>query len=128
MIFYGYLYSPLLLAIPRFDFVGFATGVLYTWSWIICMIVREVDCLRSYRVFAYLVPQYVGWLALFCAQLMAIVLFWFDRCGAKVKKKISWQKSLALLDDKKQSIGKRFLNRVVHFNQMTVALFVGDFR
>ena len=126
MIFYGYIFSPLIFAIPRYDLLGFSVGLLYCWSWLACMIVREVDCLTSIHVFYYLVPQYIGWTVLFLAQLLALIILMCKPCTSTLQKRISWADIFEREND--TTMWHWIKEKVSHFNELAKALFVGEFR
>ena len=59
--FFGLIYSPIVLGIPRYDFFGLLTATFYSWCWIVHIIVRDYACIYYSETVALKVPEYLTW-------------------------------------------------------------------
>lgn len=106
--------------------LGFISGLMYTWAFLTCMILRDVDCIRNVNVIQYLIPEYAGWIILFLAQLTALLLFWCRPCHDALRKRVPWVQFETTSSN--GGAWNWIKNRVKHFNLVTRGLFVGEFR
>ena len=73
--FFGVIYSPIVLGIPRYDFFGLLTATFYSWCWIVHIVVRDYACIYYSETVALKVPEYLTWLLLAVLLLYYLVKF-----------------------------------------------------
>ena len=73
--YYGVIYSPIILGIPRYDFFGLLTATLYAWGWIIHIITRDYACVYWPTDYGVNAPEYITWLLLGLMLLYYLIKF-----------------------------------------------------
>ena len=130
MAFYSFLYAPLVMSVPRFDFIGFSFGSAYTYTFLANMIVRDIDCFSSTVVLEYIVLQYIGWLILCLTQSYANLVFWFNCFESRVERRLSWLSISSVHSEirKNHGIIAWFKGKVDNWTMKAKATFVGRFQ
>jgi len=130
MAFYSFLYAPLVMSVPRFDFIGFSFGSAYTYTFLANMIVRDIDCFSSTVVLEYIVLQYIGWLILCLTQTYANLVFWFNCFERRVERRLSWLSISSVHSEvrKNHGIFTWFKGKAENWTMKAKATFVGRFQ
>ena len=58
------IYAPIIMGIPRYDLYGIVMATIYTWSWIVHIIIRDYACGYFLVNIAFRMTEYLSWLFL----------------------------------------------------------------